>query len=475
MKKMTTMSSNEARIVALPKIKQNGNLRAISEDKVIDLMDSIKMLGLLNPLILSCDGFLLAGVHRYIACDRLGLTEIACTIKPFKNNTPEAKLLRIDENLQRNELTALEQGEQLVEREKILKTLDRRAQSGWNRNQHTDNMGDEIYSLPKRTEDLAREMGISKKTAQNRKQMINGLTEAHRDQIRGTKLANQPSNLLRIAKIKDPERKQRVIDKMLSDTPPETVNIAIKEVRIEAGEISNEVDIIKPTNWWGIGTPFYTKDPDFDGSIPGEIYANALYYWAPQTGIAVDLMAGSGMLRRVYDDRSRWQKDRDFELDVRLFDLYPRSSFVSRYQIKKHNARDPLPFKADWLFLDPPYFRQSAHLYDGELAQTEDYTRYCNLIFEVVQAAYESLNTRGILCFITNPYITWDGDFIDVPFDSAAIARRVGFTPVFSVAVNRCEQSRRGGGYANLKAKRLRQMYSDCSTLLVFKKEAKHG
>ena len=96
------------------------------------------------------------------------------------------------------------------------------------------------------------------------------------------------------------------------------------------------------------------------------------------------------------------------------------------------------------------------------------------MIFEIVQAAYESLNASGIMCFITNPYITWDGDFIDVPFDSAAIARRAGFTPVFSVAVNRCEQSRRGGGYANLKAKRLRQMYSDCSTLLVFKKEAEH-
>lgn len=471
---MTTMLNNKTKIVELQTIKLNGNLRIVSESKINDLVESIKVLGLLNPLILSSDGYLLSGVHRINACKSLGLTEVECIIKPFEHDTLEAKLLRIDENLQRNELSALEQGEQLVEREKLLESLGQRAQSSWNVNQHTDNLGSDIESSQKRIESLARNMGITKRTAQLRKQMISGLNEAQRDQTRGTRLANQPGNLLRISKIKDPVRKQRVIDKMLSDNPPETVNVAIKEVRIEAGEISGEVDLIKPTNWWGIGTPFYTKDPDFNGSIPGEIYANALYYWAPQNGIAVDLMAGSGMLRRVYDDRVRWQKDREFELDVRLFDLYPHTPLASRYQIKKHDARNPLPFKADWLFLDPPYFRQSAHLYNGELAQTEDYTRYYNLIFEVVQAAYESLKTNGILCFITNPYITWDGDFIDVPFDSAAIARIVGFSPVFSVAVNRCEQSRRGGGYANIKAKRLRQMYSDCSTLLVFKRGGNH-
>lgn len=458
---MTTMPTNEIRVVALESIKYNGGLRIVSEDKVNDLVESIRILGLLNPLILSCNGYLLSGAHRFSACKRLGLTEVECIIKPFEHDTPEAKLLRIDENLQRKELTALEQGEQLIEREKLLEQC---VQSG----------GWSTVSPHEAMEAFARELGISTKTVQRRKQTVGGLTEAQRDQIRGTRLANQPGNLLRIAKIKDPTRKQRVIDKMLGDSPPKTVSIAIKEVRIEAGEISNEVDIIKPTNWWGIGIPFYTKDPDFDGSIPGEIYANALYYWAPQTGIAIDLMAGSGMLRRVYDDRARWQKDREFNLDVRLFDLYPRQPFASRYQIRKHDARDPLPFKADWLFLDPPYFRQSAHLFEGELAQTEDYDHYCEVIGKIVQAVYQSLKTGGVFCFITNPYMTWDGDFIDVPFDSAAIARRVGFTPVFSVAVNRCEQSRRGGGYANLKAKRLRQMYSDCSTLLVFRKEAKY-
>lgn len=102
------------------------------------------------------------------------------------------------------------------------------------------------------------------------------------------------------------------------------------------------LDIIKPSDWWAFSHPKWRQEDDFPGSIPGEIYANALYYFAPTTGVAVDAMAGSGMLKRVYDDRERWQKDLDFDLDVHLFDLHPRRAFI-----ECHDARNPLPVKAD--------------------------------------------------------------------------------------------------------------------------------
>jgi Rha family phage regulatory protein len=66
-----------------------------------------------------------------------------------------------------------------------------------------------------------------------------------------------------------------------------------------------EFDIIKPSNWWGFGQPKYRMEEAFPGSIPGEVYANALYYFAPLCGKVADIMAGSGMLKRVYDDRKR--------------------------------------------------------------------------------------------------------------------------------------------------------------------------
>ena len=159
------------------------------------------------------------------------------------------------------------------------------------------------------------------------------------------------------------------------------------------GSIKANLDIIKPSDWWAFSHPKWRKEDDFPGSIPGEVYANSLYYFAPRTGIAVDLMAGSGMLKRVYEDKNRWQKDTNFDLHIHLFDLYPRREFILQ-----HDARTPLPFKADWIFIDPPYFGQSDHLFEGDLAVAKDYKQYLMLLKEVINAAVDSLTTGGKLC-----------------------------------------------------------------------------
>ena len=101
------------------------------------------------------------------------------------------------------------------------------------------------------------------------------------------------------------------------------------------GSIAMNLDIIKPSDWWAFGQPKWRKEEDFPGSIPGEIYANALYYFAPQVGVVVDPMAGSGMLKRVYDDRELWQKDLDFNLEIYLYDLHPCRNYIEKHDAKK--------------------------------------------------------------------------------------------------------------------------------------------
>lgn len=234
-----------------------------------------------------------------------------------------------------------------------------------------------------------------------------------------------------------------------------------------------ELDIIKPSNWWGFGCPKYRMEEAFPGSIPGEIYANALYYFAPQSGKVADIMAGSGMLRRVYDDRQRWQKDSTFDLDVQLYDLHPREPFASRYGIVTHDATTPLPKCVDWIFFDPPYFGQSDHLYDGELAHTTDYQTYCTLLERVLVAAMRSLSSQGTLCVFVTPYISLNGHsaVYDTPLDVVRMATNAGFTVRQRIYVNRGEQQRSYNGHVNIKAKRLRQVFSDACELLVFTKE----
>lgn len=233
-----------------------------------------------------------------------------------------------------------------------------------------------------------------------------------------------------------------------------------------------EFDIIKPSNWWGFGQPKYRMEEAFPGSIPGEVYANALYYFAPLCGKVADIMAGSGMLRRVYDDRKRWQKDLTFDLDVRLYDLHPREPFASRYGILTHDATIPLPESVDWIFFDPPYFGQSDHLYDGDLAQTTDYHTYCTLLERVIVAAKRSLSSQGTLCIFVTPYISLNGHsaVYDTPLDVVKMANNTGFTVRQRIYVNRGEQQRSYNGHVNLKAKRLRRVFSDACELLVFTK-----
>ncbi|MEM3432784.1 MAG: ParB N-terminal domain-containing protein [Candidatus Micrarchaeaceae archaeon] len=465
----------EKRVLPIADIRLDGRLRRPNPAKVQEIAQSIAQVGLLHPLLLSNDLYLLAGFHRLEALKLLGWQEAECRIVPYPYGSPEAGLCALDENLMRNELTALEQAEYLLQREEILRSMGVRAEKGGqvgNRNAARVVQNGSAKSAGSfcTTRELANRLGISERTYRDRLAVARGLNPRERDLIRGTPLANKPTLLLQIARIQDPERRRAVI-RMMSGDSTLSVNEAVRRYRIEKGEIPAELDIIKPSNWWSFGCPKWRQE-DFRGSIPGEIYANALYYFAPERGIAADGMAGSGMLRRVYEDRFLWQKERRFDLDIRLYDLYPREPWAGRYGIRQHDMTTPLPEPVDWLFIDPPYFRIAGFL-EGELAKTQDYGRYCELMRRVIEAARDSLKPGGVFCLFTTPYIdiTDPGSpFIDVPADMYRIALESGLRLVFRAYVSRGEQQRRGAGMMNLKAKRLRRMFSDVCELLVFRR-----
>lgn len=233
------------------------------------------------------------------------------------------------------------------------------------------------------------------------------------------------------------------------------------------GSRTTNLDIIKPSDWWAFGQPKWRKEEDFPGSIPGEIYANALYYFAPQVGVVVDPMAGSGMLKRVYDDRELWQKDLDFNLEIYLYDLQPRRDYI-----EKHDAKKPLPVKADWIFLDPPYFGQSSHLFRDEFALSKNKNHYLSLLEEVIEAMAKSLNPNGKLCIFLPK---WSGTRPEdpnsnIPADAYAFAIGSGLHWIDTTFVSRGRQQNPGSAIQNNIAKRDRRMRSDTCVLNVFKK-----
>ncbi len=82
-----------------------------------ELQRSIAAIGLLNPIVVTAERTLVAGLHRLRACAALGWKEIPATVVPL--SVIDAELAEIDENLCRTELTVLERGEHLARRKAL--------------------------------------------------------------------------------------------------------------------------------------------------------------------------------------------------------------------------------------------------------------------------------------------------------------------------------------------------------------------
>ncbi|MCD9550803.1 hypothetical protein GLP21_19495 [Photobacterium carnosum] len=94
-------------------------LRAVDEVKVKQLAESIRYVGLVNPIIVT-RGRLIAGAHRLEAYKLLGWNKIPTRPLGDINEKDKIKLIEIDENLFRNELSPSEKMEHIALRIEII-------------------------------------------------------------------------------------------------------------------------------------------------------------------------------------------------------------------------------------------------------------------------------------------------------------------------------------------------------------------
>jgi hypothetical protein len=95
-------------------------LRPLRDDVVVDLMASMSAIGLIHPItIWRPDGRvvpeLISGAHRLEAARRLGWSAIPCFTAP-EDDADRARLIEIDENLRRSDLSPAERGVHLRRR-----------------------------------------------------------------------------------------------------------------------------------------------------------------------------------------------------------------------------------------------------------------------------------------------------------------------------------------------------------------------
>jgi len=193
------------------------------------IAESIRTIGQLHPIFITPDNTLIAGLQRIAALRLLNQSTVRAVILPVSGAF--AELIAIDENLFRNTITILEQGELILRRNDLLIELGLRAQVGQGRlkkgivapipnpsNQGYEGEGEPGFALrPVRqtTREIACEHNLSERVLQQRAQIVRNIPQDIRDRIRPTNLADCRNELLSLARITDPKEQRSVVEKVL--------------------------------------------------------------------------------------------------------------------------------------------------------------------------------------------------------------------------------------------------------------------
>lgn len=253
-------------LVKIDEIIIGENRRSVNPERVKELAASIQEIGLLNPITITEDKYLVAGLHRIEAYKLLGRTEIEATVVSLSEL--DAELAQIDENLIRNELTVLERAEQLKRRKEIYeaKYPESKAYSSEKQRLRRKQEPADIVSAGF-TEDTASKIGVSPRTIRRDVQIAEDLADEVKEAIRNTDLADNKTELLRLARLDEKEQKE-VVQKIIKGEA-EKVLEAKRKIEIEkiAQRIQNNqiqrpeglFDVIVVDPPWPYGTDY---DPD---------------------------------------------------------------------------------------------------------------------------------------------------------------------------------------------------------------------
>lgn len=249
-------------IVAIDDIRVSDRRRAADPEKVAALAGSIHRSGLLQPVVVSDDLRLIAGLHRLEACRLLGWATLEAKVLPVTGAA--AELAEIDENLMRAELTVLEQAEHLARRNELLEEMDMRAPSN-----RPPQKGDNMTPL-QTTASIAADMGFDERSAQRRLQIAREIDPEVKAAVAGTALADNLTGLLALARMSPDEQREIVAVEGVADGR-KTVKQARRETAARARSAApplpdGKYDVIYADPPWPYEDHGVTVDPGYGGT-----------------------------------------------------------------------------------------------------------------------------------------------------------------------------------------------------------------
>ena len=168
--------------IKISDIRINPGRRDVKQQNVDELARSIKAVGLMNPITVTQDNTLIAGLHRLEAAKLLGWTEIECTVSDAEGI--QAELAEIDENFVRVGLSHRELGDLLLRRKELYEALNPETQQGKRNGQTVKNDNLTLLGAKPFSQDTAEKLGVSKRTVERLVQTAANLTPEAKKVIR---------------------------------------------------------------------------------------------------------------------------------------------------------------------------------------------------------------------------------------------------------------------------------------------------
>lgn len=211
----------------ISEIKINPGRRDIQQRNVEELVRSIAAVGLMNPITVTQNNTLIAGLHRLEAAKLLGWMEIECTVSDADGL--QAELAEIDENFVRAGLSHRELGDLLLRRKELYEALHPETQQGKRNGQTAKNDNLTLLKTKPFSEDTAEKLGVSKRTVERLVQTAANLTPEAKKVIREADDKISRDAALKISRL--PPDQQEEAAAVLTIAPP-----APKKQKMMAGE-----------------------------------------------------------------------------------------------------------------------------------------------------------------------------------------------------------------------------------------------
>lgn len=215
---------------------------------------------------------------------------------------------------------------------------------------------------------------------------------------------------------------------------------------------------LKEKNLWSfdVPDPRFGK-PNYKGRLPGQIVANALYYYTNPGAYIVDPFAGSGTLGDVIDGLPYFS-DRKYK----MYDIEPSDERI----IRNNALQTGIPEQTgtvDYVFLDPPsdfFPAGDDSSFSASAAKAEALLKLKGIIRETSRL----MKKGGKVSIIVEP--TVGSEFIDFPLEVSLLMKDFGMKPIGKVYLPR--KSDAGRRRSDLLSSKF--MLSDCRELLTFEK-----